>query len=325
MKFSGHETFSCRATWLKKGLDFVLDDDEVVNPTRFLQPNAATKLGVGRNMVNSIRYWLSAFGVILEEEGIETNIKGVIFKENIKSYSTTNILSFLYQSKTADAPKALDLYLEDPLTLWLLHYKLVTTNYATIYNFFFLNFIPRKSNDSFTEQEFLLALKSYIRASGISVPSFKTLEIDFKVLLDMYAVKLKKSNDIDDTSLNVLQPLEILTRQRLTKEKIIFYSLNRASFKEVPKDLIGLIILEIFKLKDMKGRKSLSASADFLLEEVGRAFCFSQEAFRDTLFELGSDYPDIFSFSQSRSTGIDEFLVRKLLTSEQFLTLRYIK
>lgn len=304
MKFSGHETFSCRATWLKKGLDFILRGGEI-DPSVFTQPDAATALGVGRNMVNSIRYWLNAFGLIDEGKDGEFLVDSTVG-------------AFIYQGDGDDA--ALDLFLEDPLTLWLLHYKLVTTNYATIYNFFFLHFIPRKSNDSFTEQEFLLALKSFIRSSGVSVPSVKSLESDFKVLLDMYALKSHKASEIDDTTLNILQPLEILTRQKLNKEKMVFYSINRSSLEEVPMELIGMLILEHYKKLNVKSR-----SAELLLEEVGRPFCYSREPFYEVLNKLEGEYSEVFTFSRARNTGINEFQLRSSIKMSDFLSISYLK
>ena len=50
--FSGHESFSCKQLWLKKGYDFL------VNGNNFNAPDSVVKLGVGKNMVSSIRYWL---------------------------------------------------------------------------------------------------------------------------------------------------------------------------------------------------------------------------------------------------------------------------
>ena len=56
-KFSGHESFPCKSLWLKKGYDFV------ANKNDFNSPDAVITLGVGKNMVASIRFWLRAFGV----------------------------------------------------------------------------------------------------------------------------------------------------------------------------------------------------------------------------------------------------------------------
>lgn len=101
-----HESFAPRYGWLKKGFDAVRDD-----PLVFESPKAIEILGVGINMVRSIRFWACAFGLI--------------------------------ESATPDGPRRLtgpmkptefgelllsdvgwDPYLEDPASLWLLHWKL---------------------------------------------------------------------------------------------------------------------------------------------------------------------------------------------------------
>ena len=62
--FSGHETFHCKGLWLKKGYDFVKEGHS------FNDEDAVVSLGVGKNMVSSIRYWLRAFGVINQDNEI---------------------------------------------------------------------------------------------------------------------------------------------------------------------------------------------------------------------------------------------------------------
>src|SRR5215216_2855503 len=59
--FSGHETFPFRYPWLKKGFDAVREDGDA-----FLRDDAITTLGVGKNMVRSIRHWCLAAGVLEE-------------------------------------------------------------------------------------------------------------------------------------------------------------------------------------------------------------------------------------------------------------------
>ena len=63
--FSGHESFPCKSMWLKKGYDYLVDRN------RFTDPDAVVKLGVGKNMVQSIRFWLRAFGLLNDDEATE--------------------------------------------------------------------------------------------------------------------------------------------------------------------------------------------------------------------------------------------------------------
>ena len=56
--FSGHESFACKSHWLKRGYDFVIAD------RNFNDDDAVVHLGVGKNMVASIRFWMKAIGLL---------------------------------------------------------------------------------------------------------------------------------------------------------------------------------------------------------------------------------------------------------------------
>lgn len=110
--FSGHETFPCRYTWLKKGVDGVRK-----NPTIFADDSATITLGVGKNMVRSIHHWCRVTGLI-EGDGVDSN--------NRRRFVPTTLGDSIF------ADDGFDPYLEDAATLWLLHWQLATnTNRAT--------------------------------------------------------------------------------------------------------------------------------------------------------------------------------------------------
>ena len=119
--FSGHEKFHCRQFWLKKGYDFLQAGK------KFSDDDAVVALGVGKNMVNSIRYWMKAFDLVDENEQ-PNPFAHDLFGENGK-----------------------DPYLENEGTIWLLHYRLVTTGNATLYSLFFNEF--RKERIEFTKEQ----------------------------------------------------------------------------------------------------------------------------------------------------------------------------
>ena len=63
MKFRAHETFFIRKRWLSKGMKAVKNE-----PTAFIskEKNPMDTLGIGSNMVKSLRYWLQAVGITEE-------------------------------------------------------------------------------------------------------------------------------------------------------------------------------------------------------------------------------------------------------------------
>lgn len=124
--FSGHQTFPFRYTWLKKGVDAV-----IANPTIFSSENASVSLGVGKNMVDSIRHWCRVSGLI---EGHNAQSKQFIMSlgQKATSYQRGQLIPTDLGKAIFEDQKGFDPYLDDPATLWLIHWRIATnTNQAT--------------------------------------------------------------------------------------------------------------------------------------------------------------------------------------------------
>ena len=61
MPFARHETFHIREGWLFKGMDAVRHDSTI-----FLSSDASERLGLGKNMVRALRFWMTATGLAEE-------------------------------------------------------------------------------------------------------------------------------------------------------------------------------------------------------------------------------------------------------------------
>lgn len=99
--FSGHQTFPFRYTWLKKGVDAVLNKGDV-----FSSDDASVILGVGKNMVSSIRHWCIVAGLIKKHD------------DHPGQFVATRL------GKKIFLDEGFDPYLEDPATLWLIHWNI---------------------------------------------------------------------------------------------------------------------------------------------------------------------------------------------------------
>lgn len=108
--FSGHETFTFRYPWLKKGFDAVRDDATV-----FQREDAISILGVGKNMVRSIRHWCLAAGLIEEAREEGERYAGALRPTELGEW-------------ILDEGSGFDPYLEDPTTLWLLHWRIASNS-----------------------------------------------------------------------------------------------------------------------------------------------------------------------------------------------------
>lgn len=101
--FANHETFHLRYSWLKKAYDQIKDDSKIFN-----REDAPVKLGVGKNMVRSMRFWALA-NKIVEQAGSVKN----------SNLTPTDIGDAIFHST-----RGIDPYLERPETIWLLHWLL---------------------------------------------------------------------------------------------------------------------------------------------------------------------------------------------------------
>src|SRR3546814_9972056 len=81
MRFSGHETFACRYAWLPKAYRALKRD-----PAAFSDEDGAmVELGLGKNMVRSLRFWVDAAGLAQPAKGRElelTEFAHAVFQDN---------------------------------------------------------------------------------------------------------------------------------------------------------------------------------------------------------------------------------------------------
>jgi hypothetical protein len=101
-RFSGHETFPCRYAWLPKAYRCLSEDPRVFGN----EEEAIVAMGVGKNMVRAIRFWVQTTGIA------EPRKEG--------GYVITDFGESILKSD------GLDPFLEDKRTLWLIHWKLST-------------------------------------------------------------------------------------------------------------------------------------------------------------------------------------------------------
>ncbi len=161
--FARHETFHPRYGWLTKG--FTIANR---HPHIFWQNDAPVILGVGKNMVRAIHYWIEAFKVW--HDGKPTSFGMRLFSK-------------------------WDPYLEDPASLWLLHWFLlkppcIATTWWVIFNEF--------RQVEFTSDDLVDALKKYCTKINRNIAE-SSLRKDVTCILRMYANQIQKSGPTEDT------------------------------------------------------------------------------------------------------------------------------
>jgi hypothetical protein len=178
-KFRASETFFIRKGWLSKGMRYVSQKPDVFVDKK---ENPMDVLGIGANMVKSLRYWLQAVGLTSEPS------KGKRIQK------LTDFGALVYEH---------DPYTEELGTLYLLQYKLVTDeNMAPAWYYFFNEF----SLSEFNREDFLEQIQNYLKMKATKV-ALRSLSDDFACIISTYVPKYKSNPSKESPENNITCPL----------------------------------------------------------------------------------------------------------------------
>ncbi len=217
MAFGRHETFALRYGWLSKGFQAVAKDRQI-----FESEEATVLLGVGKNMVAAIKYWLKACQMIESETSQPTDLGKALLRS-----------------------RGFDPYLEDEATIWLLHWLLATNAELATAWFWFFN---RYHKPEFTGQQLITALTDYVhdRIQDKKKPSPNTLKKDALLLPRMYT----------QSKGNTRTPIEDALDSPFSLLKLVSQSTSGRSYQSIPKarpqlplGILGFAVCQIFTSK----------------------------------------------------------------------------
>ena len=213
MKFRGHESFFIRRGWLYKGLKNIEKSPDIFSNKN---KKPTDTLGIGTNMVRSLRYWLQAVGLTTEEKNA-TNKRA--------EQKLTDLAQIIWKK---------DRYMEEIGTICLLHYKLATNKEkATAWYYFFneCNLIE------FDKKDFVTGLSNYaeINDAGVAQSSY---ESDFDCLVNTYVSRVKANSKKEDPESNIDCPLGELNLIDIVSNKSKVYRKSQP-----PKSMLHPLIL----------------------------------------------------------------------------------
>lgn len=193
--FGRHEKFTFRHGWLKKGVDAVKG-----NPTLFSSEEALVKLGVGKNMVRSIRHWCQTVGLLEEIEGSgRAQALG-------PSSLATKLLS----------PGGWDPFLEEIATMWLVHWQLFSNQERSlVWYLIFSTYLETE----FTKKQLVAQLTRQLEQMNIrTTEGMIKREVD--CFLSTYVTSWSKAGVLSEESLDC--PLTELNLIRFLPEDSVY-------------------------------------------------------------------------------------------------------
>lgn len=175
--FARHETFHLRFGWLRKGFA-----EARKNPEVFTKPDATVILGVGKNMVSAIKYWCQAYKVIEPDEN-----QG---RPRLPNWKPTH-----FGTQLLDEDDGWDPWLEDPASLWLLHWKLLQREcLAPVWWTAFNLFAP----EQFEEHQLTDLVAELTSAAGWKLVNDSSIKKDVDCLLRTFAIRRTGRQTMDD-------------------------------------------------------------------------------------------------------------------------------
>lgn len=257
MKFRGHETFFIRKSWIYKGMSNIVKEPGVFQGAA---GNPMDVLGIGANMVKSLRYWLTATQLTSEP------------KTGKKNQNLTKLGEIIFKN---------DAYIEEIGSIWLIHYMLATnSDDATSWYIFFNEF----NKTEFTVEDFHSAVVKNVRMQegDASLPSDRAIEEDFTCIMNTYVprarlnpAKVHPENNID-CPLGELGLIDVIDKR------------NGIYKKSVPKlEMIPQLVLLAAIIKSANGEKEIRISSlqnDKL--QIGKIFNLDSITLINALYRL---------------------------------------
>ena len=288
--FGRHESFALRYGWLTKGFQAFEQNQNIFN-----SPDSIVTLGVGKNMVKSIRHWLRAARLI----EISSNNTG-----------TTPLGREIF------CKDGWDPYLEDEATIWLIHWLMATNpQHATAWYWFFNRF----HKPEFTSKEVASTLIGFASERITSKTSITTLKHDAAVLLRMY---VQKNNNQKITMEEALDsPLSLLN--------LITYSSSTRAYQSrlirregLPLGILGFAITELLN----ESKQTEIPIEDLMYSKDGNVapgliFRLSETALLTKLEQLIHYIPGIYEIRET--AGIHQMYKLENIAAQEYLAKHY--
>ncbi len=261
LQFSGHETFPLRYGWLKKVYDAVRDMEQNGLGTQsvFHADDAIGIFGVGKNMVAAMRHWALASGVL----------------EPVCARSGHWQTTALGRHWLDDS--GWDPWLEDPASLWLLHWQFASTPARTSTWYWVFNHCPHTHFDRPLILEHLMQL---CHTQGMKRVANSTLKRDVECFIRTYAARFGAVSR--EESLEC--PLSELTL-------LVAHSRERFQLARGPKPTLSrsMFAYAAIQFWQRHYRQTRTMAFETLMHEPGspgRVFQLDEDALMDLVMDL---------------------------------------
>jgi hypothetical protein len=305
--FGRHRGYPPRQGWLLKVHTAVQDDPRV-----FHHPDAPVILGVGSSMVPSMRFWAGAFGLIQEDAagsgGAAPTARG----------------HWLLDDEGADP------YLEDPASLWLLHWWLLAGAHCQVPSWYYL--FARAGLSRFTRFELRNYIKRAAEQTGWKPPADDTIARDIACMVTMYAPQVASPDQprtsVEDILTNPFRDLNALSSTAPTADnrgdRSHELTLNRGAGRLAPVSVLTYACLAY------AARLSGPAPGSIAVSQLangpgspGRVLLIDTRSLHNVLDRAARRRPDLSVIESSAGEALLAYAVPPTALAKQVLSAAY--
>lgn len=280
-RFSGHETFACRYAWLPKAYRAI-----AANPQIFFDEDAAmVELGIGKNMVRSLRFWIDAMGIAKPT--------------GAREHALSDFGHAIFGTGGFDP------YLEDPKTLWLLHWNLLSQASPPLFAWYHM--IGQWPYPEFTRSEALASFAKQSAKMGHK-HSEVTLGQHLDVFIHTYHSGKTGKVGIEDSLDGPLVDLRLLVPSGERKNDAgrweTVYSFRREQKPEITSVMFEHCVLDFWQRYAPAERTLTFRSVLSAPNSPGQVFKLPEEDVRVRLEELSRKKGSAFAYQPSAVQGL---------------------
>ncbi|MBA3881813.1 MAG: DUF4007 family protein [Chthoniobacterales bacterium] len=279
-RFSGHESFPLRYAWLPKAA-FAIDgsEDAFVD-----EEKAMVDLGLGKNMVRALRFWVQAIGIA---ELVGQRLKVTDFGHAI----------LLNESG--------DPYLEDVRTLWLLHWKLATHVNEPLFAWDYM--LNRWQEPEIARSRVIRVFQFEAEAMGRKL-SRVTMEQHFDVFIHTYIPTRGRKAEVQEDSLDcplvqiaLLEQVGERIPENSTKSEAI-YAFRRDEKPEISPGLFCYCLNDFWNARHGNEKTISFKEVAMGYGSPGQIFKLPEADVRERLDAIASDSDSVFEFEESAAS-----------------------
>lgn len=279
MRFRAHETFFIRKGWLSKGMRHVVE-----KPSLFVdkKENPMDVLGIGSNMVKSLRYWLQTVGLTKEP------------RSGKREQTLTEFGREVFEH---------DCFIEEIGTLHLLHYKLVSNKEEASAWYYFFNVF---SMSEFSREDFVQEIQKYIKIEGESDIALRSLNDDFNCIISSYLPRYRTNMKRVSPENNIDCPLGEIGL-------IDFLNKNKKTYKKTTPQISSFDNWVVYSIimDNAQGRDEIGLNELLTAEKnIGRVFNLDAIAMIDILHRIEK----LGLLKIIRTAGMDVVHINKTMT-----------